>query len=223
MIEINSIWIISLVLLVVSIGFVFMLAKLFTNPIDNDKAIFKRVFPFEVINNLNKGFEFYKIAIFIFAFACISPLFILVKNDGFYSNLNPIAIITTILFGFGGIIFVFLNFFSPSHVKAHLTLVTLLTIMVFAGGIFSTVVSALIYRISNNGTPNLIFGAVSLALALCEIVSVFTFNLKKWANLESKNEVLKRPGFFPLAAFEWFSVLLLSLEEVLYFLILIKY
>ena len=223
MIKINPVWIFSLVLLVVSFGFIFLIAKLFTKPIDNENSLFRRVFPFEVINNLSRGFQAYKIILFIFAFMCFSPLFVLAENTGFYSNINPLAIVVAILFGFGGVIFVFLNFFNPSNVKVHLILVTILTCLVFASGTVSTIISILIYRASDKGLVNLILGAITLALALTEIVSVFTFNLRKWPNLESENEVLKRPRFFPLAAFEWFSVLLLSLEEVLYLFIIIKY
>lgn len=223
MIKINPIWIFSLALLVLSIGFIFLIAKLFTKPIDNERAVFTRVFPFEVINNLDRGYQVYKIIMFVFGFMCFSPLFTLAENTGFYSNLNSLTTIISILFGFGGVIFIFLNLFNPSNVKVHLTLVTIFTVLVFASGVLSTVISVLIYRASDNALMNLILGAITLVLALTELVSVFTFNLRNWAKLESENKVLKRPRFFPLAAFEWLSVLLLTLEEVLYLFIIIKY
>lgn len=221
MIEVNLIWIISLIGFLFSILASVLIANFLFVPFDNDKNVFKRVFPFEVISNLKSGFNAYKILIFVFAGLAFSPLFFLIGEDSYFKSLNGLAYVITSLLGLGGIMYVFLHFFNPSHIKTHLIIVVILVAIIFSAGILSFVLSFLLYQSTN--IIYLIFGIFSLILALFEIVSIFTFKLKNWANLEKENGILKRPQFFPLASYEWLSVLFLTLEEVSFFLLLIKY
>lgn len=223
MIEINALWILSLSVLLFSFFVSIFIAYFLFNQIDEEKGIFKRIFPFEVINNLPRGFSVYKILLFIFAGLTFSPLFLFGELDSYFVGLKTLAIITASIFGLAGICYVFLHFFNPSNVKVHLILVCIFSMMTCLSGSLVFILSLLAWNSGFVKVPNLIFGILSLLFALFEIANIFTFKLKDWAKLENEDGKLKRPKFFPLAAYEWASVLILVLQEASFFLVLLKY
>lgn len=206
---------------------IIVVALFFTRQIDSEKVSLKRVFPFEVVNYLKAPLVVYYILLFAFGISSLLPLFQIFNDLNFYENLRPIILSIGFVSLLGAIIFIFINFFNPTDVKQHLTLVTIFTVLVSVNGILIFSNSLLTYKISIDlgidSIKNLIIGALALCLSCVEIISIFTFNLKSWAKLEKNEDILKRPKFFPLAAFEWLSFILLSIEEILFLLSIIKY
>lgn len=228
MIKFNIIWLIVLLVFVASFFAIILLTRKLTNPIGGERFSFTRNFPFEVMNNIDKGFSLYKIMLFIFVGASFAPIFAFIGQLGVYENFTILTVIITALFGVSSILFLFLFFFNPSNVKTQIILVTILmgTIVISGSlvGVLNTNVYLLNLSFAEDSYPQIIGGAMAIFFALVEIVSIFTFRLKDWASLETKNGgTLQRPKFFPLAAFEWLSFLCLFFEEFFFLISLIKY
>ena len=223
MIDINLIWILSVVIFLLSFLGVILTAKIFTKPFDGIDFSFLRVFPSEVIQNTDKQSIIYKLCLYIFSFICFSPCFVIIGN-----NFSPLFLLVSILFGMSGISFLFLNVFGPSHVKVHLILFVLFACLTFLSCL-TACFAILLLKDNPNADSNY---AVVIAKAICvAIVSIFELilmlnpKLKKWAQLDKisgSESTYVRPKKFPLAYSEWATFLLLVVGEFIFFLGLIK-
>lgn len=226
MIGFNVIWLISLVLLVLAFFGLIIVSKLFYSPIDSNKAIFSRIFPFELVNHIGKGFSFYRIILFVFAAVCFSPIFIFVGNLGMYENFRIFGIVISCLFGLSGILFTFLHFFNPNNVKVHIYLLISFIATTLLSGLLTFSFSFNIMKVNNlsgvGSVPTIIFGGLSIVPMLLILVFSFSGKLSNWAKLEKDNVGYKRPSVFPLALLEWATALALFIEEISFFFVLLK-
>lgn len=228
MIDFNFIWAIIFVIFLALFLSITLMTRYCAKSFDKNKFSFARNFPFEAMNNIEKGYSLYKVLLFAYIAISFVSIFAFIGKLGFYENLSFLTIIINVLFGFGNIVILFLFFFNPSNVKTQSILVSISATIAILCGALTGVLSFNIYSINLQNSipylPQILFGALAIFFALADDVSIFTFGLKDWARLEVKKEgSLERPKFFPLAAFEWLTFFTLFIEQILFLLILIKY
>lgn len=223
MIEINAVWFLSVSLLIVAFLGITLIAKFLTSPFDGIVFSFARVFPYEVVENNEKYAVFYKSFLYLFSIMCFFPLFTLtsarVRFDAFHMS--------SIILGFSGVCFVFLNFFDATHTKVHLLLFVLFGCLTLLGNLISGFTSAT-YLIMDryfevNRPFTIVKVIISFMLTILQIGIFVNPKLLHWAKLE-KNEAgqVIRPKKFPLAYSEWASFLILTLSVLTLYISIIK-
>lgn len=226
MIEINSIWIVSISLILITFFAIVFLAKFCTKPFDNISFSFLRVFPCETVQNVDRVSLVYKLCLYLFSIMCFFPIFILSQ-----AHVNLVSFyVATILLGLGSICFVFLHFFNPSHVKAHLFLFSFFAGFVFAGSVVSglallTLLNANKSVVETFRVGVIVKSSVTFLIAILELVLLLNPKLKTWAKLdkiEGSENQFSRPKKFPLAYTEWAIYLTLVLSELMLFINIIE-
>ena len=219
-------WIVSVALLIISFLGVVLCALLFTEPVDEHKFSFMRIFPFEALKTKENYGKFYSFFTYLFAGMCFSPLIIIVGQKSDLSALNPMSILITCFLGLAGLCFIFLNIFDVTHVKAHLSLFVVFTGLVILSGalIFARGLTA--YRTFAEHGHQVIILLVTEILAGLSVVYCLLFvlnpKLRSWARLDNVEGEYKRPKRFALAYSEWGLLLALFFNELIFFVQLLK-
>lgn len=217
-------WIISIIVLTIIFVSVLITSAFFTKPIDEEKNSFMRIFPFEILKHSANNGAVYRILIYIFSVLCFLPLLIVTEGTGSLSNLDSMSIIICVILGLDGIVFLFINIFDVTHVKAHLILFTLYSALTMLSGALILARACVAYKAfikyGNGTTLVLICGILtSIVLAFSLFISLNP-KLKEWARLEEipgEKVTYRRPKKFVLAYSEWALFLCLYLFEILYF------
>lgn len=217
-------WIFSVSLLVLSFFAIIFIAKFFTKPLDERNFSFMRIFPFEVVKHSDKFSRFYSSFTYLFSGMCFTPLIVLLEEPNKLSALNPLSIIICVLLGLSSVIFVFLHIFDVTHVKAHLVLFSIFSILILLTSalLFSRALTAFntCKRYGNEESIFIVCEVFEALIFLFVILILFNPKLKTWARLDQvsgeKNKYV-RPKKFVLAYSEWALFILLFSNELLYF------
>ena len=219
----NLIWILSIVFVSVIFIGIFILAKFFTKPIDEENNSLLRIFPFEAKKNSIFQGNLYLIFIYLFSILCFSPIILITDGLGSLENLKTLSLIISVILGLNGIVFVFINIFDVTHVKAHLYLFTLFSFLSMLEAALIFVRSCVGYKLflehGNQNIGLLISMILSGILFLLVVIICVNPKLKSWAKLEEipgENVTYKRPKKFVLAYSEWALFLSLFISEILY-------
>lgn len=217
-------WIISIIILSIIFINIIVISLFFTKQIDEENNSFLRTFPFEILKHSAKNGEIYKILIYIFSILCFLPLLIVTEGTGSLSNLDSMSIIICIILGFDAIVFLFINIFDVTHVKAHLILFTLFSGLTMLGGSLILARDIVAYKTfikyGNSSILLLICGILTAIVLVFSLLISINPKLKEWARLEEvpgEKVTYKRPKRFVLAYSEWALFLSLYLFEILYF------
>ena len=218
-------WILSITLLLIGFLGIVLSAKLLSKPIDEYKFSFMRIFPFEVINASGENSRFYSFSTYLFSGMCFSPILLVISEQTSLKTLNPMSILLACVLGLAGLCFIFLNIFDATHVKAHLPLFTVFAFLILLSSTLIFSRGLIAYNIfKEHGKQEFIFliseifSAITFVLVL---LLIFNPKLKTWAVLEERDGQYYRPKRFVLAYSEWALLLVLFINELIYFLQLI--
>ena len=215
-------WILSITLLLIGFLGIVLSAKLLSKPIDEYKFSFMRIFPFEVINASGENSRFYSFSTYLFSGICFSPILLVISEQTSLKTLNPMSILLACVLGLAGLCFIFLNIFDATHVKAHLSLFTVFAFLILLSSTLIFSRGLIAYNIfKEHGKQEFIFliseifSAITFVLVL---LLIFDPKLKTWAVLEERDGKYYRPKRFVLAYSEWALLLILLINELIYFL-----
>ena len=219
-----SLWILSVILITLTFLSIIFVAAFTTSKIDEEKFSFLRVFPFETRKKSVRNGKPYLWLIYTFSILCFLPLIYIATTKTSLVSLNSLSILIGVLLGLDAIIFVFVNIYDVTHVKAHLNL-----FICFA--FVSLLCSALIFARScvayktfmkyNRESPLLFVSEICSGIMTISVMIIcLNPKLKTWAKLdtlEGENVIYKRPKKFVLAYSEWALFLSIFINEILYF------
>ena len=219
-------WIVSISLLGLSFFLMIFSAVIFAKPVDEYKFSFMRIFPFEVVRTAENNAKFYTFPTYLFAGMCFSPIIVVVSSPSSLSALNPMSIVISCTLGLGALCFLFLNVFDVTHVKPHLYL--------FGGFACLSILSGLLIfgrglvgylTLADIGQEEIIF-LITEILAGLNVIFIFIIllnpKLVTWPKLDLVNGEYKRPKRFVLAYSEWAILLTLFINELIFFVQLLK-
>lgn len=228
MIEVSGVWIFSISIFLIVFFSIVLIAKFLTKPIDSMNFSFLRIFPFEVLNNSEKGSFIYRTLLFLFVPLCLSPIFLLINSKGLLENFNNLSILISSIYGLASICFVFINIFDVTHVKAHLILFEIFACLVLLANALTCTKGLVEYKafLDHSQTmPILLIGGVFAGVfSILSLLVILNPRLASWARLEQiegKENEYARPKKFPLAYSEWALFFLLFLGECSFFVELI--
>ena len=123
-----------------------------------------------------------------------------------------------------------LFFFDAKYTKTHMILVTISMCLSLLSNALTTLLGVLVFKNYHDrgitSIPTLILAIAAFVFALGNLVLIFNPKLTKWAKLETSNDggevTVSRGKIFILAFSEWLTLLLTSLGEIIFFLVLIK-
>ena len=230
MISPNAIWLFSIISFGAIALFLFVFALL-NSSLRGKEFSFLRNFPFE-FGRLNPNIYFiFKTLMFILSGLAFSPLFFISPLMSEFGNLGFLCILVTCVFGLAAISNCFLFFFDARYTKTHMALVTVSMCLTLLANALSTLISILVYKsyldMNDNHLGSLILAICSGLLALAMIFLVFNPKLSNWAKLEEVvnddgEKTYSRGKVFILALFEWITILISILGEILFLISLIK-
>lgn len=220
----SVIWIITVIVLLIGFFGTIFSALFFTDPIDQNKFSFMRVFPFESRKSEKNG-RFYNYFLYLFSGMSFSSILVVVGPTGSLKNLNGLSILISCLFGLSALCFLFLNILDVTHVKQHLSLFTIFAMLTLLSCLLVFVRGLSAYKIFlKHGNEENLF-LVTEILAAIPVVFILTIilnpKLLTWAKLdkiEGQENAYVRPKKFPLAYSEWGILLALFLGEIIYFI-----
>lgn len=218
-------WILSVSFFIVSFFGIIFSSALLTEPVDEEKFSFLRVFPFEAMKLGKENGRYYSIFSYLFSGVCFTPLLVVLDGSSMLSGLKGISILIACIFGLAGLCFVFLNIFDVTHTKAHLILFgifALLTLLATSLAFGRALSASNILNKHNQSTVLLIISEVLSAICFVYILCIiFNPKLMTWAKLDQvdgEENKYKRPKKFPLAYSEWGILLALFSSELIYFI-----
>lgn len=222
----TPVWIISVSVLIVSFLGIIFSALLFSKPVDEYKFSFMRIFPFEVIRTAEKNAKYYTFSAYLFSGMCFSPLIIFVGKASSLSALNPLSVLITCLLGLAALCFVFLNVFDVTHVKPHLAIFTIFASLVILSGALIFVRGLAAYKtLLSHGSKEILILVTQILAAISvvyNLVIIVNPKLLTWAKLDAVDGTYKRPKRFVLAYCEWGLLLGLFINELIFFVQLLK-
>ena len=215
-------WIISVSILLVSfLGIVFS-AKFLAKPVDKYNVSFMRMFSFEMVRTAENNAKFYSFSSYLFAGMCFSPIIVIMNTTTKLANLYPLSILISCVLGLAGLCFVFINIFDVTHVKPHLTLFGLFSLLTLLSSALVTTRGFVAFdTYKKHGTIEVLFIVSASVGALITLFTIFILmnpELKTWPKLDQIDGEYVRPKRFVLAYSEWAILLALFLTEMTYFL-----
>lgn len=230
MISPNAIWIFSIVGFG-AVALILLALVLINSSIRGKEFSLLRNFPFEFGKMNPNIFMVFKTLMFILSGLAFSPLFFISPLMSEFGNLGVLCILITCVFGLTAISNCFLFFFDARYTKTHMALVTISMCLTLLANALTTLVAVLVYKsyldMNENHLGSLILAICSGLLALTMVFLAFNPKLTNWAKLEeqtndSGEKSYSRGKVFILASFEWITIAVSILGEIIFLVTLIK-
>lgn len=220
MIDVNLVWIISLVLIAAITAILIVTGIISYKMNNNEKYSFLKHFPHELSYKDSPNRRRHLVFIFIYVFMFYSILWNTLPFITEFKSFAGLVVVEALFAVVTSLSFLAINIVEAKYVRQHTLVATLYMAGSFGMVMMTGVFSVLLFTI-NRSSSSLTVGVFSFLLAILQILVILNPRLKDWAKLDSKRSdsgeiTYSRPKLFPLAYSEWLTFIISTLGLILF-------